>query len=184
MKFVDTLAADRTVARRFREQVLTLVIPLMNPDGVAAGNWRGNAHGQDLNRDWGPFREPETRAARDSIKQLLSRKQRSLALAIDFHSTWKDIFYIVKDDPSTAPGGLLQQLIESMSKRFPGQIRAKANAARNSVFKNWVFRHYHAPATTYEVGDRSAEGAVDGHAAFAAETIMSHLIHSHAHDQQ
>ncbi|MGA7297402.1 MAG: M14 family metallopeptidase [Rhodanobacteraceae bacterium] len=184
MTFVDTLVADEPSARRFREQMFTLVIPLMNPDGVASGNWRGNAHGQDLNRDWGPFREPETRAARDSIDQLLSYNERSLALAIDFHSTWKDIFYIVKDDPSTAPGGVLQQLVEQMRKRFPGQIRVKANAATSSVFKNWVFRHYHAPAVTYEVGDRSVEGEVERHAEFAANTIMSHLMHNHAHDHQ
>lgn len=179
MKFVDTLAGDQAQVRSFRDQVLTLVIPLLNPDGVASGNWRGNAHGQDLNRDWGPFHEPETRAGRDAINELLSHNGRSLALAIDFHSTWKDIFYIVEEDPATAPGGLLQQLIEQMRAAFPGQIRVKANAAKGSVFKNWIFRHYHAPAVTYEVGDQSAADEVDRHASFAASTLMNLLTDKH-----
>lgn len=175
MEFVDTLAGDQTQARSFRDQILTLVIPLMNPDGVASGNWRGNAHGQDLNRDWGPFHERETRFGRDAINDLLSHDGRSLVLAIDFHSTWKDIFYIVKDDPATAPGGLLQQLIEQMRKTFPGQIRVKANAATGNVFKNWVSRHFHASAVTYEVGDQSAADEVDRHASVAASTLMKLL---------
>lgn len=175
MAFVDTLAADEPDARRFRAQVLTLVIPLLNPDGVAAGNWRGNANGVDLNRDWGIFREPETRAARDTIDHLLADGPRSLALAIDFHSTWKDIFYIVSEDPSTRPDGLLGRLIAHMRERFPGQIRVKANAAKGSVFKNWVYRHYHAPAVTYEVGDRSNAEAARKHARFAARTLITLL---------
>jgi protein MpaA len=60
------------------------VVPTLNPDGVAAHS-RGNAHGVDLNRnfgfDWthlsggeysgtGPFSEPESRAARRLIERV------------------------------------------------------------------------------------------------------------------
>jgi hypothetical protein len=31
-----------------------------NPDGVDKGHWRLNDGGVDLNRDWGPFTQPET----------------------------------------------------------------------------------------------------------------------------
>ena len=63
------------------------LVPSLNPDGVAGGT-RQNAHGVDLNRNFGamwrptgrpgsiyyagarPFSEPETRAARDLIRRI------------------------------------------------------------------------------------------------------------------
>src|SRR3546814_5882297 len=71
MGFVDELAADSLLARDFRERTLVIVLPLLNPDGVVEGNWRGNINGQDLNRDWGPFTQSETRAARDLLERAL-----------------------------------------------------------------------------------------------------------------
>ena len=61
MEFVETIVGASDLAKEFRQSFRTIVIPLMNPDGVAAGNWRHNLNGVDLNRDWGPFR-----AARDA----------------------------------------------------------------------------------------------------------------------
>ncbi|MFU8878501.1 MAG: M14 family zinc carboxypeptidase, partial [Wenzhouxiangellaceae bacterium] len=84
MKFVDTLLGDTSLARRFRRQVHTLVFPMANPDGVILGHWRGNARGVDLNRDWGSFRQPETRAIRNSIERTVRIGGTRPMLAIDF----------------------------------------------------------------------------------------------------
>ncbi len=39
-----------------------LILPLLNPDGMALGHWRHNLGSVDLNRDWGIFGQPETTA--------------------------------------------------------------------------------------------------------------------------
>lgn len=175
MKFVDRMAAATPDAERFRSRTLVLVVPLMNPDGVADGNWRGNADGKDINRDWGAFSEPETRAVHDAMSREIDAAGRKLAFAIDFHSTWSDVFYTVKDDPARAPGGLLGRWIGAMQAQFPGRIREVANAAKSTVFKNWVFTRYAAPAVTYEVGDRTSSAQLDQLATFAADRLMQLL---------
>ncbi len=50
------------LVRRSLNHVSLYLIPMVNPDGADA-NIRANAVGADLNRDWGVFHQPETRAA-------------------------------------------------------------------------------------------------------------------------
>lgn len=176
MDFVDELAADSEFARGFREQVLVLVVPLLNPDGVVEGNWRGNINGQDLNRDWGPFSQSETRAVRDLLLRELDHGGRRLAFAIDFHSTWSDVFYTVEEAPSRAPGGVLRRWIDGMQQRYPGRIRESARPAKSAVFKNWAFNRYRAPTVTYEVGDKTGSEQLHELATFAADSLMKILL--------
>jgi hypothetical protein len=60
--FIRTVLADTELARQFRARYQLGIVPLMNPDGVARGHWRHNVDGTDVNRDWGPFKQPETQA--------------------------------------------------------------------------------------------------------------------------
>jgi predicted deacylase len=176
MRFVDRLTSESALARAFRADTLVLVVPLVNPDGVVQGQWRGNANGKDLNRDWGTFTQPETRAVRTMLRRKVEDAGRHLVFAIDFHSTWSDVFYTVKEAPSRAAGGVLRRWIDAMQARFPGRIREKANAAKGTVFKNWAFRRYHAPAVTYEVGDRTSDEKIETLASFAADQLMRILL--------
>ena len=43
---------------------------VLKPDGVADGHWRHNDGGKDLNRDWGPFTQPETQAVAGVLEKL------------------------------------------------------------------------------------------------------------------
>ena len=54
-------------------------VPMANPDGAAAGT-RLNGVGADLNRDWGPFQQPETRALAEAVRRI------SPALVVDAHN--------------------------------------------------------------------------------------------------
>src|SRR3546814_13209270 len=108
MGFVDELSAYSPLARDFRERTLVIVLPLLNPDGLVEGNWRGNINGQDLNRDWGPFTQSETRAVRDLLESELDYASRRLAFATAFHSTWRDAFSTDAEAPSRRPGGVLR----------------------------------------------------------------------------
>ena len=49
--------------------VTLYLVPMVNPDGAEA-NTRGNGVGADLNRDWGVFHQPETRAVADAARLL------------------------------------------------------------------------------------------------------------------
>lgn len=118
MNFVETLAGSDETARAFRQEFKVVVVPLVNPDGVAAGHWRNNLGGVDLNRDWGPFRQPETQAVRDEIKYKREGEP-PLALLLDFHSTQQDLFYVQGDDRPTRPPGFAREWLGALSRRMP-----------------------------------------------------------------
>ncbi|MGY0610677.1 MULTISPECIES: M14 family metallopeptidase [unclassified Luteimonas] len=170
--FVEALAADTPDARAFRDRMRVLVVPLLNPDGVVEGHWRGNANGVDLNRDWGPFAQPETRALRELLAARGIGAGR-VAFAIDFHSTVRDVFYTVAEDPSRAPGGVLHAWMAAMQAGF--DIEEKPSSARSPVFKNWAFCRLGAPAVTYEVGDATPAAELERVARHAARSLMALL---------
>lgn len=60
------------VVRRFVGVNGVVVLPTLNPDGLAAGT-RGNARGVDLNRDFYARTQPETRYAISLIRRVRPR---------------------------------------------------------------------------------------------------------------
>ncbi|MEL7447504.1 MAG: M14-type cytosolic carboxypeptidase, partial [Pseudomonadota bacterium] len=91
--FVETIMSDSDLAKAYRARFETLVVPLLNPDGVVRGHWRHNTGGVDLNRDWGLWTQPETSLMRDLLEQVEADPMRDLRVLIDFHSTNRDVFY-------------------------------------------------------------------------------------------
>ena len=55
--------------RALLRRVTLYVVPMVNPDGATAGT-RVNGIGADLNRDWGLFSQPETRAVAHAVALL------------------------------------------------------------------------------------------------------------------
>ena len=46
------LTSEHPKAVALREAVIIKIVPMLNPDGVFAGNYRCNSLGLDLNRRW------------------------------------------------------------------------------------------------------------------------------------
>jgi protein MpaA len=139
----DERAGMRIAHRLIRgapiDRVRLLVVPTVNPDGVAAGT-RGNAHGVDLNRNFpyrwrplgggeysgtGPFSEPESRAAHHLI--LSERPD----VTIWFHQPFGLI-----DRPEGNPFAAhrFAQLIGLPLVRLPGPYPGSASRWQNHRF--------------------------------------------------
>jgi len=157
MSFVDTLVADTGLARRFRARFNVIVVPLVNPDGVAAGHWRHNMNGVDLNRDWGKFTQPETRALRDELVKFKSTPGPRLYLFLDFHSTHHDVFYTQPDKLETFPKDFTRNWLDALQARCPDyEVRREAShGATLKTSKQWVYHELGVPSITYEIGDHT-----------------------------
>lgn len=174
--FVDRIAAmvaaDPVLAARYQ----FLVVPLVNPDGVARGHWRANLGGVDLNRDWGGFTQPETRA----VKAWLDALPRGVrpVLMLDFHSTWRNLFYVQGDEANAAQARFLTAWLGGKEAAFPGYpftIEPRNANPGSGTTKNWFHQTYGIPAYTYEAADDADRAGTRAAAASLAEALPAAL---------
>ncbi len=176
MRFVETVVAETPLARRFRARFAVLLVPLLNPDGVAGGHWRHNLNGVDTNRDWARFDQPETRAVRDAV--LAVRASRRPVLHLDFHSTFSDVFYTQTDEQPMQPAGFTKAWLEGVGTRVPSYaIKRTPNAnPTQATSHHWAHREFGIPAITYELGDNTDRALLQTVASAAAESMMEQLL--------
>jgi hypothetical protein len=91
------------------------IIPMVNPDGREAGT-RYNAHGIDLNRNYGympesatPYSEPETRAMRNNALQ------NNFVLSLSFHCSGDIVNYVWNYKHQRVPDNTA---VESLSEQY------------------------------------------------------------------
>ncbi len=175
--FAETLLADTDLARRFMSRFRLVAIPLLNPDGVIAGHWRHNLGGVDLNRNWGPFTEPETQLVRDLLAELDAGGHR-IRFFLDFHSTKRNVFYTQNDDFVTEPPGLMHEWLERAAKRIENyEFTNRRNpVSEQANSKNYMYTRYRIPTATYEVGDETDREAARDAARIFAEELMLLLL--------
>jgi hypothetical protein len=157
------------------KQFQFLIVPLLNPDGVARGHWRANLGGVDLNRDWGIFNQPETRAVNHWLS-LLPAQVRPV-LMLDFHSTNRNLFYVQGGKAGAQGKAFLATWLGGKENAFAGypfKIEPRDANAGSGTTKNWFNATYGIPAYTYEVDDDSDPVAVRA----AAEALAQNLIPS------
>lgn len=178
--FVETLLSDEPVAIRFRKRFETMVVPMLNPDGVARGHWRHSTGHKDLNRDWGPFTQPETRLMGRLLEEIDADPARNLRLFIDFHSTQKDVFYTIPDDYPTSPPLFLKNWLARLSAAMPDySIHRDANHNLDQPnSKNYVYSQYLVPTVTFEIGDETDRRLIARLGRQAALAMMEELLAS------
>jgi hypothetical protein len=176
MRFVEEIVGDSHLARSFRNRYRVLLVPLLNPDGVEHGHWRSNMGGVDLNRDWGIFAQPETRAVRDQIFAL--KEHSPIVLHLDFHSTYNDVFYTQPDEPMVGTDTFTRPWIASIQRRFPDYKvnRSPSEPVRLVTSQSWVYKTLGIPAITYELGDNTDRALLRQISAGAAQEMMTLLL--------
>lgn len=94
---IDFLISSDPRAITLRQNLVFKIVPMLNPDGVWLGNYRGNTLGFDLNRHWlnpSPEQQPEIYVTKREIMRLVAKENVSLEFFIDVHahSTLMDAF--------------------------------------------------------------------------------------------
>lgn len=168
--FIDVVLGDSAAAKAFRARFALMIVPLANPDGFVLGHWRHNLGGVDLNRDWGPFTQPETRALGQAIETAAGIAP--IVAVIDFHSTGRDVIYA---PPKPSGPDLGEAMLQAIAADLDGaSIRIdRAHNPGNGVLKSWARDRFGVGALTWEVGDNSPEIRTRRLAEAAAHALMA-----------
>ncbi len=177
--FVETIAGDSKLAKKFRKKFTTYVVPLMNPDGVDNGHWRHNAGGIDLNRDWANFNQPETTAVSEFMKAREVKTQGKFYFGIDFHSTWDDIYYTLDPKHKGNMPGLVPKWLDGVKEEFKGydpNIRPSDRLEPTAVSRNYFFVKHGAEALVFEIGDNTPREFIKEKGKVSANTLMGLML--------
>lgn len=179
LPFSETVLGESDLAKRFREHFNVLIVPMMNPDGVKAGHWRFSKGLMDLNRDWGPFSQPETRAVKNAFTRF-DTGQDEIAFFLDFHSTNRNLLYTQADSEPTSPPFFARDWLKNVDDRLDDKVYKFSREARHNsgkpISKNYMYETYGISSITYEVGDETKRSAIDISARVFAEEMMALLL--------
>lgn len=171
--FVDALAGSAQTLG----DVQFVVVPMLNPDGVARGHWRANRGAVDLNRDWGLFTQPETRSVKAWLDALPGGVRP--VLMVDFHSTRSNLFYVQgPDEASAAQQRFLAAWLggkENALAGYPFTLEPRNANPGSGTAKNWFHSTYAIPAYTYEVADDADRAATSAAARVLAQSLIPAL---------
>ena len=146
---------------RFFTKYNFVLVPLLNPDGVVLGHWRHNLGSTDLNRDWGPLAQPETRAVVDFVERLESSGS-ILRTMLDFHSTKRNVLYTQTNEDQTDPPNFAKRWFDRVAEATPlrenegfasGFEHAERELSNVGTSKNFFFKRNGIPSITFESGD-------------------------------
>jgi len=179
-EFVDVVLSDSELAQQFRNRFTLIIIPLINPDGVANGHSRHNAGRVDLNRDWGPFSQPETL----SVARLLvglNELDMELRLMLDFHATKMSptmLFYHQIPEEPTDPRLFADNWLAAVRNRIGDYEFTQDARATSDQFnsKNYFFNRYGIPSITYELGDVVDRQEILKYTPVFAEEMMREML--------
>lgn len=178
MSFVDTIAGKSKLAKQFRREFQSVVIPLVNPDGVEHGHWRSNLGAVDLNRDWQPFSQPESRATSDAIRHFTQLPGARPFVFIDFHSTHTNVYYAQPDEQPVFPTEFTRRWLAAIHAELPrfGFDRDNGHNLGQFTSKAWANETFGIAAITWEFGYSTDRKLIRKAAGVGAEELMRLLL--------
>lgn len=171
--FVEEMLSE---GANFLERYNVLIAPNLNPDGVALGNWRHSTGGLDLNRDWFDRSQPEIAAVHTYLQQIVAEGG-DLVYGVDFHSTWRNVYYTMPVDYVARESTFSQEWLQRLGAAVPYEVEEQASAAPGrGIFKQYMADEYGIHSVTYEVGDETDRDEIDTTARAAARVLMQYML--------
>jgi hypothetical protein len=140
-----------------------LFAPILNPDGIVRGHWRTNGALIDLNRDWGRFTQPETRALGAAMADVA--RSATIVSVIDFHSTRTGAIYVPRTSDRRASA------FAAAVAQGTGFVVIETRSAGGETLKSWSEDAFGSASFTVELPD----SASPQQAAMAGTAIAEHF---------
>lgn len=175
--FIETLLDDSKLSDDFLHKYRVLVFPILNPDGVDLGHWRHSAGGVDMNRDWSKYHQTEVKQTVKFITKQSKKDKGKIALGLDFHSTWYDIFYTNKIRKGTTLPNFVDDWFAALEANIENyKVNEAAGNSTKPVSKGWFLYGHNATAITYEIGDATPRDKIKLIGRVTAEQMMKVLL--------
>ena len=117
------------------------------------GNWRHNANGVDLNRDWVGFTQPETQTVKSYIESVIE-KGNKIEFAMDFHTSYSGPYMLVLDSINEIKTkGIIPKWIQNIESNSQFKVEARRRSQDLPYCYNYFFNQAGCEAVTYEDGD-------------------------------
>mmetsp|Transcript_99150 Transcript_99150/g.180931 ORF Transcript_99150/g.180931 Transcript_99150/m.180931 type:complete len:1045 (+) Transcript_99150:5-3139(+) len=159
--FMDFLLGGSPESQACLRELRWLVVPMLNPDGVAAGRTRTNLEGVDLNRHHHDNNAPETRGLRVALQEEVRAGPIPLAFVdIHSHSRRRGIFFITNGheaDPLVACMAARTELLDG-----PGTSRPELRASDEGVGRVAASRIGYRHSVTLESSLAARHAAAGG----------------------
>lgn len=174
--FFETLMANTKTAKSFRENFNIYTFPLLNPDGADLGNWRHNANGIDLNRDWVDFTQPETKMVKNYLEEKVS-KGTKIQFAIDFHTSYSGPYLLVLDSIKAAKSKkIIPNWIQNIESNSNFKVEARKRRQELPYCYNYFINTFNCEAVTYEDGDEIDRNIIKERAKIYAQNLMKTML--------
>lgn len=174
--FFETIMANTKIANDFRKKFNIYTFPLLNPDGADLGNWRHNANGADLNRDWVDFKQPETKTVKDYFENKVKKGQ-NLRFMIDFHTSYSGPYFLILDSINELKTQkITAEWITNIERDSNFKLEARRRSQELPYCYNYFFNTFGCEGITYEDGDEIDRKIIKERAKVFAKELMKTLL--------
>lgn len=128
---LDFLLGESKVALQLRRAYVFKIVPMLNPDGVVAGNQRCSLAGVDLNRCWAsPARKkhPTIYFTKKMIECIVAARSMLMFCDLHGHSRKQDVFIFGCEAPASARGSAEKETATGAGAEGPENEKDKSPA--------------------------------------------------------